>query len=78
MTGQREARTAMMGEQMDDQPLQFECPRCGQPTEARYWGPCPGCRDQLAAAMVGEAREIEVGAFEPTMHVVPNQVATKE
>jgi Zn finger protein HypA/HybF involved in hydrogenase expression len=67
-----------MGEGMDDQRLQFECPRCGHPTEARFWGPCPACRDQLAAAMVGDAREIEVGAFEPTMHVVPNQVATKE
>jgi hypothetical protein len=32
----------------------------------------------LAAAMAGEARTVEVGAFEPAMHVVPNQVATKE
>jgi len=28
--------------------------------------------------MVAEAREVEVGAFEPAMHVVPNQVATKD
>jgi hypothetical protein len=32
----------------------------------------------LAATMAGEARAVEVGAFEPAMHVVPNQVATKE
>ena len=67
-----------MGEDMEDQPLRFACPRCGRTTDARFWGPCAGCRDELAAAMVGEARDIEVGAFEPVMHVVPNQVATKE
>jgi len=58
--------------------LRFDCPRCRRSVEARFWGPCPACRDELAAAMVGEAREVEVGAFEPVMHVVPNQVATKE
>jgi hypothetical protein len=56
----------------------FDCPRCGAPTEATYWGPCERCRDELGLTMVGEARTIEVGAFEPVMHVVPNQVATKE
>ena len=58
--------------------LHFDCPRCHQPVESRFWGPCPACRDALAAVMVGEARQVEVGAYEPVMHVVPNQVATKE
>jgi hypothetical protein len=63
---------------MDQEPLHFDCPRCGTPTEATYWGPCGSCRDQLAETMIIEARTVEVGAFEPVMHVVPNQVATKE
>jgi len=64
---------------MDDQaPLAFACPRCGVQTEERHYGPCPGCRDQLVAAYAGRARAVEVGRFEPGLHVVPNQVATKE
>jgi len=58
--------------------LQFACPRCQTATEATYWGPCPGCRDKLAATLRREAREVEVGAYEPKMNVVPNQVATKD
>jgi hypothetical protein len=30
------------------------------------------------ASQAGRAREVEAGRFEPGMHVVPNQVATKE
>jgi len=63
---------------METDPLHFECPRCGAATVAAHWGPCEQCRDELAATMVAEAREVEVGAFEPAMHVVPNQVATKD
>jgi len=58
--------------------LTFDCPRCGAPATDRFWGPCRECRDTLARTMAGEARAIEVGAFEPALHVVPNQVATKE
>lgn len=54
------------------------CPRCGDPLDAAYWGPCPSCRDALAASVQGEARDIDVGAYEPKMNVVPNQVATKD
>ncbi len=61
-----------------DTELTFDCPRCGRPATERYWGPCRVCRDALADTMVGEARAVEVGAFEPATHVVPNQVATKE
>ena len=67
----------MIGDGMDEH-LTFDCPRCGRPSAERFWGPCRDCRDALAATMAGEARTVEVGAFEPVMHVVPNQVATKE
>jgi hypothetical protein len=58
--------------------LTFDCPRCGTPAQAPYWGPCPTCRDDLAAHLGGEARQVEVVAYEPKVNVVPNQVATKE
>ncbi len=58
--------------------LTFDCPRCGRSTASEYWGPCGPCRDELVANLSREGREVEVGAFEPKMNVVPNQVATKE
>jgi Zn finger protein HypA/HybF involved in hydrogenase expression len=65
-------------EPADDEPDRFACPRCGAATEARFYGPCPACRSQLVAAQAGQARSVEAGRYEPAMHVVPNQVATKE
>jgi len=65
-------------EPADDAPLHFACPRCGADAEAAFYGPCPSCRTQLVATQAGQARETEVGRFEPALHVVPNQVATKE
>jgi hypothetical protein len=70
--------SAMIGGCMDDELLTFDCPRCRRPAQERFWGPCRECRDALAATIAGEPRTVEVGAFEPTMHVVPNQVATKD
>jgi hypothetical protein len=61
-----------------DGPLTFPCPRCGADTSQRLWGPCPACREALVGTMRGEAHEVEVGRFEPAMHVVPNQVATRD
>lgn len=58
--------------------LDFDCPRCSRPASTRTYGPCPDCRDELRATARGEAREMEVAAYEPKMNVVPNQVATKE
>ena len=58
--------------------LHFDCPRCAQPADARFYGPCDTCREQLRASMIVAAREVEVEAYEPKMNVVPNQVATKE
>jgi len=62
----------------DDDPLGFACPRCGAAAQDRFYGPCQGCRAQLVADQVVRARQVEAGRFEPAMHVVPNQVATKE
>ena len=57
---------------------QFDCPRCGQPADENFYGPCGGCRGQLRATVFSEQRDVEVAAYEPKMNVVPNQVATKE
>ncbi len=62
----------------DQAVLDFTCPRCCAPVQARFYGPCPGCRAQLVAAHAGQGRAVEVGRFEPALQVVPNQVATKE
>ncbi|MDA8043677.1 MAG: hypothetical protein M0Z30_00315 [Actinomycetota bacterium] len=60
----------------------FECPRCGATAQERFWGPCTGCRSALVAAYRAEAAargEVpETTPFEPSMHVVPNHVATKD
>ena len=61
---------------MDDL-LDFDCPRCGQATQTEFYGPCPSCVSQLRS-VGGEARDVEVVAYEPKMNVVPNQIATKD
>lgn len=58
--------------------ISFACPRCGTAAAARFYGPCDRCRTELRATVVVAARDVEVGAYEPSMNVVPNQVATKE
>lgn len=60
------------------EPLEFDCPRCSRPASASTYGPCEECRAELRTVMVKEGRDIEVGAYEPKMNVVPNQVASKE
>ncbi len=66
----------------EDQLSPFECPRCGRTVEERFWGPCRTCREQLVAAYQtdhdGDRAETETRRFEPSMHVVPNHVATKD
>lgn len=57
--------------------MPFTCPRCQQPADGRFYGPCPGCRDELRA-LGGEVRDVERAAFEPAMHVTPNAVALKD
>ena len=58
--------------------LDFTCPRCESPTSARYYGPCDTCRSDLVTKLGGEARDVEVAAYEPKMNVTPNAVATKD
>ncbi len=56
----------------------FECPRCHQSVNERFYGPCESCRTELRATMRLQARDVEVEAYVPKMNVVPNQVALKE
>ncbi|MCU4183407.1 hypothetical protein K6U06_03475 [Acidiferrimicrobium sp. IK] len=58
--------------------LHFDCPRCNQPVDERLYGPCRECRDALSALGGQGGGEVVTERFEPRMHVVPNQVATKE
>ena len=62
----------------DAEPTAQTCPRCGNDSEERFYGPCHPCRDQLRAAHGGEARTVETGAYEPKMNVTPNAVALKD
>ena len=59
-------------------PLEFTCPRCSTSASETYYGPCRACRDELVAGVDGEARDVEVAAYEPKVNVTPNAVALKE
>ncbi len=61
-----------------DTTMTITCPRCGTEADERFYGPCGACRAELRARLGGEAREVEVAAYEPKMNVVPNQIATKD
>lgn len=58
--------------------MTITCPRCGQESEARFYGPCEPCRNLLRAAFVREQRLVAVPDYEPKMTVTPNAVATKD
>ncbi len=58
--------------------MEVTCPRCSAEVVERFYGPCTSCRQALRAAAQGQAREVEVAAYEPAMHVIPNAVALKE
>lgn len=58
--------------------MQFTCPRCEEPADEQFYGPCPTCRQQLRSALGGAARAVERTVFEPAMHVTPNAVASKD
>ena len=59
-------------------PLEFACPRCQAAVAETYYGPCAACREALVGSMGGEARDVEVEAYEPKRNVTPNAVASKE
>lgn len=61
-----------------DETTSFACPRCGNDAVERFWGPCRDCRAELGTDVHGEAHEVEAARFEPSAHVVPNHVATKD
>ena len=63
---------------MTDGLLEFRCPRCDSAVAETWYGPCTACRDDLAARLGGEARQVEVAAYEPKRNVTPNAVASKE
>ncbi len=58
--------------------MDVTCPRCSEPYDGPYYGPCPRCRDALRCSMRREARHVERTAFEPAVHVTPNAVAQKD
>ena len=58
--------------------LDFTCPRCASEVHEAFYGPCTSCREELVAALGGDARDVETAAYEPKMNVVPNQVAMKD
>jgi hypothetical protein len=58
--------------------VEFACPRCARTVDARFYGPCDGCREELRATFVRVERIVEVAGYEPRMHVTPNAVALKD
>ncbi len=66
-----------MAEDQDD--LQaLICPRCGGSARARFYGPCPTCRDELRATLGQAGHEVAASDYEPKMNVTPNAVALKD
>lgn len=63
---------------MDAEPLDITCPRCGNPSAVRFYGPCDDCRTDLRAHQGTEQRAVEAAVYEPKMNVTPNAVALKE
>lgn len=58
--------------------LSLQCPRCHAPVTERFYGPCTNCRNELRGSVSGTARDVQADAYEPSMNVTPNAVATKE
>ncbi len=58
--------------------VEITCPRCQSNEEARFYGPCESCREQLRDLFRIEGRVIELAEYEPKMNVTPNAVAVKD
>lgn len=58
--------------------MNVTCPRCGNPVEVRFYGPCDDCRTALRSQFRSVGRVIEVAEYEPKMNVTPNAIATKD
>ncbi len=61
-----------------DADLEVTCPRCGTEVVARFYGPCPACRDELRATLGSVGHLAEAVDYEPKMNVTPNAVALKD
>ncbi|MGQ0433346.1 MAG: hypothetical protein ACT452_13160 [Microthrixaceae bacterium] len=58
--------------------MPFTCPRCAQPADERFYGPCPACRADLQRLLHRDARAVDREAYEPSMNVTPNAVAQRD
>jgi hypothetical protein len=58
--------------------MTFDCPRCAEPVEETWYGPCEPCRAQLRASLGGEAHEVAAVEYEPKVNVTPNAVALRD
>ena len=64
--------------------MSFTCPRCAEPADDPFYGPCADCRTELSATQFSIPNEYtlkvtaEGSRYVPKMNVVPNQIATKE
>jgi hypothetical protein len=63
---------------VDDTPLEIDCPRCGSSVSQRFYGPCPSCVGQLRASQRSDGGDYTAAEYEPKMNVVPNQIASKD
>ena len=63
---------------VDDTPIEHDCPRCGASVSQRFYGPCTSCVTQLAASQRSAGGDFEAAAYEPKMNVTPNAVALKD
>ncbi len=67
---------------MTEETSTFTCPRCSAEVTERFWGPCTSCRSELTASASAAGHVADAGfeasKFEPSMHVTPNHVATKD
>ncbi|MEM8905765.1 MAG: hypothetical protein AAGF02_18825 [Actinomycetota bacterium] len=63
---------------VDDTPIEFDCPRCGVSVAERFYGPCRSCVAQLAASQRSAGGDYAAAEYEPKMNVTPNQIASKD
>lgn len=54
------------------------CPRCGAEVVEDFYGPCSGCRADLAAKLGGRSEGNVVVEAAERVHRTPNFVATKD
>lgn len=58
--------------------MPMTCPRCGAEVVEDFYGPCTGCRADLAAKLGGRSEGNVVVEAAERVHRTPNFVATKD